>query len=107
MSSSLDEASPSLVILALSVRMDGTRVGRHCSMSVACSRGSVGQARARIGSQERRSRKMSESYAFSVVLEPQEGGGFTVLVPALPEVVTGGDDEDEHATMLRSGSRRP
>lgn len=34
-------------------------------------------------------------YNFSVVLEPQEGGGFTVLVPALPEVVTEGDTEAE------------
>lgn len=33
--------------------------------------------------------------SFSVVLEPQEGGGFTVLVPALPEVVTEGDTEQE------------
>ncbi len=38
---------------------------------------------------------MAESYSFSVILEPQEGGGFTVLVPALPEVVTEGDDENE------------
>jgi len=30
---------------------------------------------------------MTENLSFSVVLEPQEGGGFTVLVPALPEVV--------------------
>jgi antitoxin HicB len=35
------------------------------------------------------------SYSFSVVLEPQEGGGFTALVPALPEVVTEGGDEKE------------
>ena len=35
------------------------------------------------------------NYNFSVVLEPQEGGGFTVLVPALPEVVTEGDSEAE------------
>ena len=35
------------------------------------------------------------SHSFSVVLEPQEGGGFTVLVPALPEVVTEGDSEAE------------
>ena len=27
------------------------------------------------------------SYSFSVILEPQPDGGFTVLVPALPEVV--------------------
>jgi antitoxin HicB len=34
-------------------------------------------------------------YSFSIVLEPQQGGGFTVLVPALPEVVTEGDTESE------------
>jgi len=38
---------------------------------------------------------VAENYSFSVVLEPQEGGGFTVLVPALPEVVTEGDTEQE------------
>jgi antitoxin HicB len=38
---------------------------------------------------------MAENYNFSVILEPQEGGGFTVLVPALPEVVTEGVDERE------------
>lgn len=32
-------------------------------------------------------------YSFSVILEPQSDGGFTVLVPALPEVVTEGDTE--------------
>ena len=36
---------------------------------------------------------MAEHYSFSVILEPQQGGGFTVLVPALPQVVTEGDDE--------------
>jgi antitoxin HicB len=38
---------------------------------------------------------VAESYSFSVVLEPQEDGGFTVLVPALPEVITEGDTEIE------------
>jgi len=38
---------------------------------------------------------MAESYSFSVILEPQEGGGFTVLVPALPEVITEGENEQE------------
>ncbi|MBV9970914.1 MAG: type II toxin-antitoxin system HicB family antitoxin [Xanthobacteraceae bacterium] len=38
---------------------------------------------------------MTVSYSYSVLLEPQEGGGFTVLVPALPEVVTEGDNEQE------------
>lgn len=38
---------------------------------------------------------MAENYSYSVILEPQQGGGFTVLVPALPEVVTEGDSEQE------------
>lgn len=38
---------------------------------------------------------MAEKHSFSVVLEPQAEGGFTVLVPALPEVVTEGDTEAE------------
>jgi len=38
---------------------------------------------------------MAEEFSFSIVLEPQEGGGFTVIVPALPEVVTEGDSEQE------------
>jgi antitoxin HicB len=38
---------------------------------------------------------VADQLSFSVVLEPQEGGGFTVLVPALPEVVTEGDTEQE------------
>jgi antitoxin HicB len=35
---------------------------------------------------------MLMSYSFSVILEPQPDGGYTVL-PALPEVVTEGDTE--------------
>ncbi|MBV8976956.1 MAG: type II toxin-antitoxin system HicB family antitoxin [Alphaproteobacteria bacterium] len=38
---------------------------------------------------------MTSKYSFSIVLESQEGGGFTVLVPVLPEVVTEGDTERE------------
>ena len=38
---------------------------------------------------------MPMSHSFSVILEPQPSGGFTVLVPALPEVVTEGDTEHE------------
>ena len=38
---------------------------------------------------------MAENYSFSVILDPQEDGGFTVLVPAIPEVVTEGDTEQE------------
>jgi antitoxin HicB len=44
---------------------------------------------------KRRSDGVADQFSFSIVLEPQEGGGFTVLVPALPEVVTEGDTEEE------------
>ncbi len=48
---------------------------------------------------------MTERFSFSVVLEPQEEGGFTVLVPALPEVVTEGDTEEEALTNAREAIR--
>ena len=38
---------------------------------------------------------MAENCNFSVIPEPQAVGGFTVLVPVLPEVVTEGDTEAE------------
>lgn len=34
-------------------------------------------------------------HGYSIILEPQEGGGFTVLVPDLPEVVTEGETREE------------
>jgi antitoxin HicB len=42
-----------------------------------------------------RASELTENYSFSIILEPQEEGGFTVLVPALPEIVTEGDTEQE------------
>jgi len=48
---------------------------------------------------------MSKSYSFSVVLEPQAEGGFTVLVPALPEVVTEGDTEAEALANVEDAIR--
>jgi antitoxin HicB len=48
---------------------------------------------------------MAQSYGFSIILEPQEGGGFTVLVPALPEVVTEGDTEEEALAMAEDAIR--
>jgi antitoxin HicB len=48
---------------------------------------------------------MTENLSFSVILEPQEGGGFTVLVPALPEVVTEGDTEEEALANAREAIR--
>ncbi len=55
---------------------------------------------------------MSRKDSFTVVLERQPDGGFTVTVPALPEVVTEGDTEDqalrmaEDAIVLALGHRR-
>src|SRR3989338_6108821 len=40
-----------------------------------------------------RSMIVPNEYNFTVVLEPIEEGGFLVLVPALPEVVTHGETE--------------
>jgi antitoxin HicB len=42
---------------------------------------------------------------FSVVLEPQPEGGFTVFVPALPEIVTEGDTEEEALAMAEDAIR--
>jgi predicted RNase H-like HicB family nuclease len=38
---------------------------------------------------------------FAVVLEPDEDGGFTVLVPSLPGVVTQGDTIEEALANAR------
>jgi predicted RNase H-like HicB family nuclease len=40
-------------------------------------------------------RAMDGKRTFAVVLEPEEEGGFTVRVPAFPEIVTYGKDERE------------
>jgi antitoxin HicB len=48
---------------------------------------------------------MSGELNYSVVLEPQPGGGFTVLVPALPEVVSEGDTEEEALRMVEDAIR--
>lgn len=44
---------------------------------------------------------MDQKYAFSVVLEPAEEGGFIVHVPALPEICTEGDTEVEALAMAK------
>jgi len=38
---------------------------------------------------------------YTILLEPAEEGGFIVSVPALPEVATCGDTEDEALEMAR------
>jgi antitoxin HicB len=42
---------------------------------------------------------------FAVVLEPEEEGGFTVRVPAFPEIVTYGKDEGEALAMAEDAIR--
>ena len=42
---------------------------------------------------------------FTVVLEPQPDGGFTVTVPSLPEIVTEGDTEEEAMAMAADAIR--
>ena len=44
---------------------------------------------------------MTRQYSFTILLEPQAEGGYTVLVPALPEVVTEGETEAEALAMAR------
>jgi antitoxin HicB len=46
-----------------------------------------------------------DAHSFTVVLEPQPEGGFTVSVPALPEVVTEGETEEEALAMARDAIR--
>jgi len=42
---------------------------------------------------------------FTVVLEPEEEGGFTVRVPSLPEIVTYGENEQEALAMAEDAIR--
>ena len=48
---------------------------------------------------------MSSNPTFTVVLEPDVDGGFIVRVPALPEIVTWGADEDEALAMTQDAIR--
>jgi len=42
---------------------------------------------------------------FTVILEPQSDGGYTVSVPALPEVATEGETEAEALKMAEEAIR--
>jgi antitoxin HicB len=46
-----------------------------------------------------------ETRKFTIVLEPEEEGGFTVRVPSLPEIVTYGGDEAEALRMAEDAIR--
>jgi antitoxin HicB len=48
---------------------------------------------------------MNQNRTFAVVLEPEDEGGFTVRVPALPEIVTYGRDEREAMAMAEDAIR--
>ena len=48
---------------------------------------------------------MNQSRTYAVVLEPEAEGGFTVRVPALPEIVSYGDDEPEALAMAEDAIR--
>ncbi len=44
---------------------------------------------------------MSRALQYTINLRPEPEGGYTVLVPALPEVVTYGETEPEALRMAR------
>jgi len=48
---------------------------------------------------------VDQKRTFAVVLEPEEEGGFTVRVPAIPEIVTYGKDEEEALAMAEDAIR--
>jgi antitoxin HicB len=48
---------------------------------------------------------MSDRRTFAVVLVPEDEGGFTVRVPAFPEIVTYGKDEGEALAMAQDAIR--
>ena len=48
---------------------------------------------------------MTTKRTYAVVLEPEDEGGFTVRVPAFPEIVTYGKDEREALVMAEDAIR--
>ena len=48
---------------------------------------------------------MDEKRTFAVVIGPEQEGGFTVRVPAIPEIVTYGKDEREALAMAEDAIR--
>jgi antitoxin HicB len=48
---------------------------------------------------------MAAKRTYAVVLEPEAEGGFTVRVPAFPEIVTYGKDEYEALAMAEDAIR--
>jgi antitoxin HicB len=48
---------------------------------------------------------MDRTRIFAVVLQPEEEGGFTVRVPALPEIVTYGETDQQALAMAEDAIR--
>jgi antitoxin HicB len=48
---------------------------------------------------------LEQTHTFTVVLGPEEEGGFTVRVPALPEIVTRGETQQEALAMAEDAIR--
>ena len=48
---------------------------------------------------------MDQRRTYAVLLEPEGEGGFTVRVPAFPEIVTYGKDEREALSMAEDAIR--
>ena len=48
---------------------------------------------------------MAQRRTFTVVLEPEVEGGFTVRVPSIPEIITYGKDEREALAMAEDAIR--
>jgi len=48
---------------------------------------------------------VDQKRTFTIVLEPEEEGGFTVRVPSIPEIVTYGKDEREAMAMAEDAIR--
>jgi len=44
-------------------------------------------------------------YRYTAIFEPLEGGGYQVIVPALPEIVTAGRSLEEAREMARDAIR--
>jgi len=44
---------------------------------------------------------LDQARTYTIVLRPEPEGGFTVRVPALPEIVTYGEDESEALAMAK------
>jgi antitoxin HicB len=54
---------------------------------------------------QKRPVELDHTRTFAVVLQPEEEGGFTVRVPAFPEIVTYGGDEREALAMAEDAIR--